>query len=82
VIEQVTRQKLPEGFQTAEFLLEHGMIDGIIDRNALRDTLTRLSDHYVRRPDHDGTWHPKGLVSDAPPLPEPEPVATDAGGES
>lgn len=82
VIEQVTRQKLPEGFQTAEFLLEHGMIDGIIDRNALRDTLTRLSDHHVRRPAGDGTWHPKGLVSDTPPNAEPETVATDAGGES
>lgn len=84
VIEQVTRQKLPEGFQTAEFLLEHGMLDSIIDRNTLRDTLTRLSDHYVRRPDHDGTWHPKGLVPDAPPAREPEPdVATaDAGASS
>ena len=36
VIEQITRQKLPEGFQTAEFLLEHGMIDVIVPRAELR----------------------------------------------
>ena len=36
VIEQVTKQKLPDGFQTAEFLLEHGMIDLIVDRGRCR----------------------------------------------
>jgi acetyl-CoA carboxylase carboxyl transferase subunit beta len=35
VIEQITRQKLPEGFQSAEFLLEHGMIDAIVPRREL-----------------------------------------------
>ena len=48
VIEQITKQKLPEGFQTAEFLLAHGMIDLIIERVALRATLTTLLDHYAR----------------------------------
>lgn len=48
VIEQVTKQKLPEEFQTAEFLLQHGMIDLIVERPALRTTLTRLLDHYAR----------------------------------
>jgi acetyl-CoA carboxylase carboxyl transferase subunit beta len=48
VIEQITKQKLPEGFQTAEFLLAHGMIDLIVERSALRTTLTRLLDHYGR----------------------------------
>ncbi|HEY8447216.1 MAG TPA: acetyl-CoA carboxylase, carboxyltransferase subunit beta [Thermomicrobiales bacterium] len=48
VIEQITKQKLPEGFQTAEFLLEHGMIDLIVERPALRPTLRRLLDHYQR----------------------------------
>ena len=42
VIEQTTRQKLPEGFQRAEFLLEHGIIDGIVEREQLKDTLYRL----------------------------------------
>jgi acetyl-CoA carboxylase carboxyl transferase subunit beta len=48
VIEQITKQKLPEGFQTAEFLLAHGMIDLIVERPALRSTLVRLLDHYGR----------------------------------
>ncbi|HLT21465.1 MAG TPA: acetyl-CoA carboxylase, carboxyltransferase subunit beta [Thermomicrobiales bacterium] len=42
VIEQVTRQKLPEGFQSAEFLLEHGMIDRVVPRAELRPVLGRL----------------------------------------
>jgi acetyl-CoA carboxylase carboxyl transferase subunit beta len=46
VIEQITRQKLPDGFQTAEFFLDHGMIDLIVDRASLRRRLTDLLDHY------------------------------------
>ncbi len=42
VIEQTIRQKLPEGFQRSEFLLEHGLIDGIVEREDLKDTLARL----------------------------------------
>lgn len=42
VIEQTVRQKLPEGFQTSEFLLEHGAIDLIVDRREMRDRLYRL----------------------------------------
>ena len=42
VIEQTVREKLPEGFQRAEFLLEKGAIDMIVDRRALRDELARL----------------------------------------
>ncbi len=48
VIEQITKQKLPEGFQTAEFLLAHGMIDLIADRPSLRSTLTTFLAHYDR----------------------------------
>lgn len=52
VIEQITRQKLPEGFQTAEFLLEHGMIDMIVPRPELRSTIGILLSHYdAREPD-------------------------------
>ena len=39
VIEQTVREKLPEGFQKSEFLLEHGAIDMIIDRREMRDEL-------------------------------------------
>ena len=42
VIEQTVRQTLPEGFQRSEFLLEHGHIDMIVERQALRDVLSRL----------------------------------------
>jgi len=42
VIEQTIRQKLPDGFQTAEFLLEHGLVDAIVPRGELRTTLARL----------------------------------------
>jgi acetyl-CoA carboxylase carboxyl transferase subunit beta len=42
VIEQTIREKLPEGFQRAEYLLEHGMIDMVVHRSDLRDTLAKL----------------------------------------
>ncbi|MEE8573912.1 MAG: acetyl-CoA carboxylase carboxyl transferase subunit beta, partial [Thermodesulfobacteriota bacterium] len=39
VIEQTIRQKLPEGFQRAEYLLEHGMIDMIVERKKMKETV-------------------------------------------
>ncbi len=42
VIEQTIRQKLPEGFQRAEFLLEHGLIDNIVEREDLKETLVKF----------------------------------------
>jgi acetyl-CoA carboxylase carboxyl transferase subunit beta len=42
VIEQTIRQKLPKGFQSSEFMLEHGMIDAVVARPRLRDTLILL----------------------------------------
>lgn len=42
VIEQTVREKLPEGFQRSEFLLEHGAIDMIVDRRELRNTIASL----------------------------------------
>ena len=47
VIEQTVREKLPEGFQTAEFLLEHGAIDMIIDRRNMRDELYLLLSKFL-----------------------------------
>ncbi len=41
VIEQTIRQKLPEGFQRSEFLVEHGMLDMVVDRRELKKTLVR-----------------------------------------
>ena len=42
VIEQTIREKLPDGFQRAEYLLEHGMVDMVVHRHALKDRLARL----------------------------------------
>lgn len=48
VIEQTIRQKLPDQFQTAEFLLEKGHIDMVVPRSQLKKTLTRLLDYASR----------------------------------
>jgi acetyl-CoA carboxylase carboxyl transferase subunit beta len=45
VIEQTIREKLPEGFQRAEYLLEHGMLDMVVSRHELRAELARLIDY-------------------------------------
>ncbi len=51
VIEQTIRQTLPEGFQRSEFLLEHGMLDLIVDRSEMKATLARcLALMWDRRP--------------------------------
>jgi len=42
VIEQTIREKLPEGFQRAEYLLDHGMIDMVVPRSQLREKLALL----------------------------------------
>lgn len=49
VIEQTVREKLPEGFQTSEFLLEHGAIDMIVSRNQLRASIARLLAKLIRQ---------------------------------
>ncbi len=48
VIEQTTKQKLPAGFQTAEFLLEHGQIDKIVKRKSMKQCLSSLFQFYTR----------------------------------
>lgn len=50
VIEQTVREKLPEGFQRSEFLLEHGVLDMIIDRRDLRDRLAALIRLFLKAP--------------------------------
>lgn len=47
VIEQTIRQKLPKGFQRSEFLLEHGMVDMVVDRREIRDCVIRLLDFMM-----------------------------------
>ena len=65
VIEQTVREKLPEGFQRAEYLLEHGILDAVVARTALRETLGRLIG-LLRV--HQAAETP------APPLAEPAPA--------
>lgn len=50
VIEQTLREKLPEGFQTSEYLLEHGMVDMVVKRHDLPETLARLLKILTRKP--------------------------------
>ena len=49
LVEQTIRQKLPKGFQTAESLMEHGMIDDIAPRDELKDRLAVLIDYLTPR---------------------------------
>ena len=50
VIEQTVRQKLPEGFQRSEFLLDHGAIDMIVDRREMREQVAELLAKLENRP--------------------------------
>jgi acyl-CoA carboxylase subunit beta len=47
VIEQASHDRLPEGFQTAEFLLAHGMVDAVVERHSLREVVGRLLRLYT-----------------------------------
>jgi acetyl-CoA carboxylase carboxyl transferase subunit beta len=53
VIEQTIKQELPEGFQTSEFLLEHGMLDRIVDRRQLKADTADLLRHMLGLPARD-----------------------------
>jgi len=53
VIEQTIRQKLPKDFQRSEFLLDHGMIDAIVDRRELRDYIAKLL-NFMMNPEIHG----------------------------
>src|SRR5215207_4813031 len=50
VIEQTIREKLPEGFQRAEYLKDHGMVDMVVHRHELRSTIARLSCLFTKSP--------------------------------
>jgi acetyl-CoA carboxylase carboxyl transferase subunit beta len=67
VIEQTIRQKLPDGFQRSEFLLDHGMIDIVVDRRELKETVGR-----VRR------FGGARRSAAAPAVPPAAPAVTDA----
>lgn len=66
VIEQTIREKLPEGFQSAEYLLEHGMVDMVVSRLEMKETVARLLKLMLKQPANDDA---KALPS-APAKPE------------
>ncbi|MBT8082083.1 MAG: acetyl-CoA carboxylase, carboxyltransferase subunit beta [Gammaproteobacteria bacterium] len=53
VIEQTVRERLPEGFQRSEFLLDHGALDMIVDRRKMRDEISDLLAKFEKRPNSD-----------------------------
>ncbi|MDX2348864.1 MAG: acetyl-CoA carboxylase, carboxyltransferase subunit beta [Porticoccus sp.] len=62
IIEQTIRQKLPKGFQRAEFLLDHGAIDMIIPRHEMRDTLASLLSKFTHQPEPGSTLEPDVII--------------------
>jgi acetyl-CoA carboxylase carboxyl transferase subunit beta len=70
VIEQTIREHLPDGFQRAEFLKEHGMVDMVVHRHDLRPTLARLCRLLMRLPASEGATLPDETVVYAPEHPE------------
>jgi len=70
VIEQTIREKLPEGFQRAEYLMEHGMVDMVVSRLEMKATLSRLLRIFTKQP--ASVISPEALpdvVSDEAPVP-------------
>ena len=75
VIEQTIRQKLPEGFQRSEFLIEHGMLDLIVDRREMKATLTRVFDFMLDAPASVRRDAPSAAATAVAPAPAPETVS-------
>jgi acetyl-CoA carboxylase carboxyl transferase subunit beta len=73
VIEQTVREKLPEGFQRAEYLLEHGILDMVVKRGEMRATLSRLIG-LLREPERAAAEPAAALPPGIPALPPPEPA--------
>jgi acetyl-CoA carboxylase carboxyl transferase subunit beta len=63
VIEQTIREKLPDGFQKAEYLRDHGMVDMVVHRHKLRETIARLCRLFTKAP--VGTPQPRSLPAPA-----------------
>jgi len=75
VIEQTIREKLPEGFQKAEYLRDHGMVDMVVHRHQLRATIARLCRLFMKAP---ATGLPQPRFSLPPPAPPAAPAPSAA----
>ncbi len=80
MIEQTIREKLPEGFQRSEYLLEHGMIDRVVQRKHLREELGRILRLLMKAPPivHGDLPAPPPPAITAPP----EEAATGSSGSA
>ena len=74
VIEQTIREKLPEGFQKAEYLRDHGMVDMVVHRHQLRATIARLCRLFMKAP----AGSPQARLSLPPPAPAAVPAPSTA----
>jgi len=74
VIEQTIREQLPDGFQRAEYLLEHGMIDLVVHRHKMRETLGRLCRLLLNnnKPNDDTDNVEPSLGAERPESPDPD----------
>ena len=75
VIEQTIREKLPEGFQRAEYLLDHGMLDRVTKRTELRDELVRITRLLLKLPPEVRGELPAPDATPAIEAPDPAPAA-------
>jgi acetyl-CoA carboxylase carboxyl transferase subunit beta len=66
VIEQTIREKLPEGFQKAEYLKEHGMVDMVVHRHELRATLSRICQILTKMPLKETAAAPQPVQAEEP----------------
>jgi acetyl-CoA carboxylase carboxyl transferase subunit beta len=78
VIEQTIREKLPEGFQRAEYLKDHGMVDMVVHRHDLRPTLARLCRLLTKSPAFPSAAKPVVPVSTPAPIPSAAEMAPAA----
>jgi acetyl-CoA carboxylase carboxyl transferase subunit beta len=69
VIEQTIREKLPDGFQRAEYLKDHGMVDMVVHRHDLRPTLARLCRLLTKSPTLEGATKPSAPVTTPAAIP-------------
>jgi acetyl-CoA carboxylase carboxyl transferase subunit beta len=67
VIEQTIREKLPDGFQRSEYLMEHGMVDMVVSRLEMRQTIARLLKMLLKLPDEEKPLEPEILPPVAVP---------------
>jgi acetyl-CoA carboxylase carboxyl transferase subunit beta len=74
VIEQTIREKLPDGFQRAEYLMDHGMVDMVVSRLELKSTIARLLKILMKTPEEAKTLEPEIL----PPATVPSEVRPQA----